>query len=228
MLTSEWLEWLDRRDSSHPFFGFLYYDAVVSNRPIPDFPAPPVPPSDPAQARKYASYLTNVRYVDALIGRVLDDVGRRRLLERTIVIITSDHGMEFNESGQGFTGHGTAFSDYQLHTPFVLRWPGREPGRVDRRTSHNDLAPTLLGELFGCTNPPTDYASGQSLFSGAQWDWLITVSHNDYALLEPDQVTIVYSFGNEVRDQHYRLIQHPRLSQDKLRAAVQEMSRFYR
>jgi membrane-anchored protein YejM (alkaline phosphatase superfamily) len=82
--------------------------------------------------------------------------------------------MEFNESGQGFTGHATAFSDYQVHTPFVLRWPGRAPGRVARRTSHNDLAPTLVGELFGCTNPPADYASGQSLFSGAQWDWLIT------------------------------------------------------
>ena len=226
-LTDEWLEWLDRLDSSHPFFGFLYYDAVASNRPIPDFPTPPVPPSSPAHARKYASYLTNVRYVDALIGRVLDDLGRRRLLERTIVIITSDHGTEFNESGQGFTGHGTAFSDYQLHTPLVLRWPGREPGRVDRRTSHNDLAPTLLGGLFGCTNPPADYASGQSLFSGAQWDWLIALSHDDYAVLEPDQVTIVYPIGNEVRDQRYRLIQHPRLSQDKLRAAVQEMSRFF-
>src|SRR5262249_22660796 len=35
-LTDEWLEWLDRRDPSHPFFGFLYYDAVVSNKPIPD------------------------------------------------------------------------------------------------------------------------------------------------------------------------------------------------
>jgi len=226
-LTDEWLDWIDRRDPSHPFFGFLYYDAVVSNKPIPDFPATPVPPSAPVQARKYASYLTNVRYVDALIGRVLDDLGRRRLLERTIVIITSDHGMEFNESGQGFTGHGTAFSDYQLHTPFVLRWPGRAPGRVDRRTSHNDLAPTLLGELFGCANSPADYASGQSLYSDAQWDWLITLGFSDFALLEPDKVTIVYPSGNEVRDQHYRLIERPQLSRDKLRAAFQEMSRFF-
>jgi membrane-anchored protein YejM (alkaline phosphatase superfamily) len=227
-LTDEWLSWLDRRDPSHPFFGFLYYDAVAANRRIPDFPAPPVPPGAPEQARAYASYLTNVRYVDGLIGRVLDDLERRRLLERTVVIITSDHGMEFNESGQGFKGHGTAFSDYQVHTPFVLRWPGRVPGRVSRRTSHNDLAPTLLGELFGCINPPADYASGQSLFSDAQWDWLITLSPSDFALLEPDQVTIVYPSSHEVRDQHYRLIQHPRLSRDKLRAAMQEMSRFYR
>lgn len=33
--------------------------------------------------------------------------------------------------------------------------------------------------------------------------------------------------GNEVRDQSYRLVQHPRLSRDKLREAMQEMSRFF-
>jgi membrane-anchored protein YejM (alkaline phosphatase superfamily) len=227
-VTDDWLQWLDRRDLSRPFFGFLFYDAVVSNRPITDFPAPPVPPGAPEQARAYASYLTKVGYVDALVGRVVDDLERRRLLERTVVIITSDHGMEFDELGQGFKGHGTSFSDYQVHTPFVLRWPGRAPGRVARRTSHNDIAPTLLGELFGCTNPPADYSSGLGLFSDAQWDWLIVFSFSDFALLEPDQVTIAYPSGNEVRDQHYRLIQQPRFSRDKLRAAFQEMSRFYR
>jgi len=65
------------------------------------------------------------------------------------------------------------------------------------------------------------------LFSDSQWEWLITLSHNDFALLEPDQVTIVYPSGNEVRDQSYRLVQHPRLSHDKVRAAMQEMSRFF-
>jgi membrane-anchored protein YejM (alkaline phosphatase superfamily) len=226
-LTDEWLQWLDGRDPSRPFFGFLYYDAVAANQPIPDLPAPPLPAEAPEQARRYARYLTNVRYVDALVGRVLDDLERRRLLESTVVILTSDHGTEFNENGQGFTGHGTSFSAYQVRTPFVLRWPGRPPARISRRTSHNDLAPTLLTELFGCANPPADYASGQSLFSDGQWEWLITLSHNDFALLEPDQVTIVYPSGNEVRDQSYRLVQHPRLSRDKLRAAMQEMSRFY-
>ena len=226
-LTDEWLQWLDGRDPSRPFFGFLYYDAVAANQPIPDLPTPPLPADAPEQARRYARYLTNVRYVDALVGRVLDDLERRKLLESTVVILTSDHGTEFNENGQGFTGHGTSFSAYQVRTPFVLRWPGRPPARISRRTSHNDLAPTLLTEVFGCTNPPADYASGQSLFSDSQWEWLITLSHNDFALLEPDQVTIVYPSGNEVRDQSYRLIQHPRLSRDKLRAAMQEMSRFF-
>ena len=83
--------------------------------------------------------------MDGLVGQVLDDLERRKLLASTVVLVTSDHGMEFDESGQGFTGHGTSYSNYQMHTPLVVSWPGRPPGRVTRRTSHNDVAPTLVG-----------------------------------------------------------------------------------
>ena len=228
-LTDEWQQWLDRRDAARPFFGFLYYDAAVSIEPPDDHqPAIPVPPGTSTQARLYARYLTAVHYVDSLVGQVLDDLERRQLLERTVVIVTSDHGMEFDETGQGFTGHGTSFSVYQMRTPLVLRWPGRPPGRVVRRTSHNDLAPTLLSQLFGCTNPPSDYASGHDLFSDAQWDWLIATGYRDYALIEPEQVTVVYSASYEVRDRSYRLVVNPTLPRDSLRAALREMSRFYR
>lgn len=228
-LTDEWYDWLDRRDPSRPFFGFLYYDAVVAiDPPDNEPPVMPVLPGASAQMRLYARYLTAVHYVDSLVGRVLDDLERRKLLEHTLVIVTSDHGMEFDENGLGFRGHGTAFSDYQVHTPLVVRWPGRSPGRIARRTSHNDVAPTLLAGLFGCTNPPADYASGHDLFSDLQWDWLIVASHSDFALIEPDRVTIVYPAGYEIRDRTYHLVRNPTVPRDGLRSALQEMSRFYR
>jgi membrane-anchored protein YejM (alkaline phosphatase superfamily) len=228
-LTDEWYQWLDKRNPSLPFLGFLYYDAVVAIETPDDYP--PViraPTGASTQERLHARYSTAVHYVDSLIGRVIDDLKRRKLLDSTLVIVTSDHGLEFDENGLGFKGHGTSFSDYQLHTPLLVRWPGKAPGHVVRRTSHFDVVPTLLTELFGCTNPPSDYASGHSLFSDAQWDWLIAHSHNDFALIEPNQVTIVYPSGYEIRDQNYRLAQNPQLSRDHLRAAMQEMRRFYR
>ena len=229
-LTDEWLHWIDRRDPSLPFFGFLYYDTVVANEPPENYPLPvPPPPGASAQQRLHARYLAAVHYVDALVGRVLDDLERRRLLDQTVVIITSDHGMEFDENGLGFTGHGTSYSDYQLHAPLLVRWPGRPaPERVSRRTSHYDVVPTLLVHLFGCTNPPADYASGHDLFSDAQWDWLIAASYHDFALIEPERVTIVLPTGYEIRDGAYRLVRHPTLPRDSLRAALSEMSRFYR
>ncbi|MGH7354876.1 MAG: DUF3413 domain-containing protein [Candidatus Rokuibacteriota bacterium] len=228
-LTDEWYAWLERRDPARPFFGFLYYNTAVAIEPPDDYrPARAVAPGDSTERRLYARYLTAVHYVDSLVGPVLDDLERRRLLERTVVLVTSDHGMEFDENGQGFTGHGTSYSSYQMRTPLVLRWPGRPPGRVVRRTSHNDLAPTLLAGLFGCTNPPADYASGHDLFSDAQWDWLVATSYRDFALVEPEQVTIVLPAGYEIRDRNYRLVRNPTIPRDGLRAALKEMRRFYR
>ena len=228
-LTDEWFEWLDRRDPAHPFFGFLYYDSAQAiEAPANDPSVVPVPPGAPKQVRLNARYLTAVHYVDSLVGRVIDDLKRRKLFDQTVIIVTSDHGMEFNENGLGFTNHGTAFSDLQLRTPLVVRWPGRPPGRVDRRTSHNDVAPTLITELFGCANPPSDYSSGHSLFTDAQWDWLIAASYEDFALIEPDRVTVVLPSSYEIRDRNYRLVPKPTLPRDVVQAALKEMSRFYR
>ena len=228
-LTDEWYGWLDRRDPARPFFGFLYYNAAVAIEPPDNYPSvASVPPGASVQQRRYARYLDAVHYVDSLIGRVLDDLERRKLLASTVVLVTSDHGMEFDESGQGFIGHGTSYSRYQMQTPLVLGWPGRTRGHVARRTSHNDVAPTLVTELFGCANPPADYASGRDLFSDGQWDWLIAASYSEFALLEPERVTIVYPASYEIRDRDYRLVAHPTLPRDGLRAAQREMSRFFR
>jgi uncharacterized protein len=127
-LTEEWLEWLARRDPARPFFGFLFYNAVVANEPPPGYRAPlALPVGDTVQGRLHARYLTAMHYVDSLIGRVLDDLERRQLIERTLIVVTSDHGMEFGETGLGFDGHGSGFTRFQLQTPFLLHWPGR-PG----------------------------------------------------------------------------------------------------
>src|SRR6266536_3289209 len=128
----------------------------------------------------------------------------------------------------GLDGHGTAFTGSQLRTPLLIRWPGRPPGRVDRRTSHFDVSPTLVTGLFNCANPPSDYASGHDLFTDAQWDWLIATDYTDYALIEPDRVTVVFQDAYEVRDRNYRLVSNPTLPRDGLRAALREMSRFYK
>ena len=60
------------------------------------------------------------------------------------------------------------------------------------------------------------------------WDWLIAASYRNFALVEPDQVTIVSPTSYEIRDRSYRLIPNPTLPRDHLRAAMQEMRRFYR
>jgi membrane-anchored protein YejM (alkaline phosphatase superfamily) len=229
-LTADWMRWLDRRDASHPFFGFLYYNSAVAVEPPADYRpaiAPPTRASAHLRARN-ERYLAAVHYVDSLIGQVLADLERREILERTIVIVTSDHGIEFDENRLGFKGHGTAYTQEQMRTPLIVRWPGRPPEHVAHRTSHNDVAPTLLTELFGCENPPSDYASGSSLFSSDEWSWLVVASYREFAVVEPERVTVIFPAGFEVRGLDYRLLPTQVPPRDAVRAAMQEMSRFYK
>jgi membrane-anchored protein YejM (alkaline phosphatase superfamily) len=145
------------------------------------------------------------------------------------VIITSDHGEEFDESGAGLEDHGSGYTRFQLQVPMLVHWPGRDVHSFSHRTSHYDLVPTLLRDLLGCTNPPADYAIGRNLFEGIGWDWLLVGSYYNYAVLEPDQITITYPNGQfEVRDWDYRILAEPEIRGAVLQAVIRDNSRFYR
>lgn len=85
-------------------------------------------------------YAYEVEHVDRHLGRMLDELERRGLLDHTLVIVTSDHGMPFPRC------KGYAYLDSN-HVPLAIRWPGgvNRPGRViDDFVDFTDLAPTLL------------------------------------------------------------------------------------
>ena len=229
-LTGEWFEWLDRRDPGRPFFGFLFYDAAMGKSLPPDYPVRFAPADEGEQARSFSIYQSLVHYVDGLVGQVLEDLKRRGLLDQTVVMITSDHGEEFGESDAKLTSHGSGYTRHQLVTPMVLHWPGRKTGQVyDHRTSHYDVIPTLMQELFDCGNPASDYSVGSNLFDIQEWDWLVSGSYYNYAVLEPDQITVTFPNGlYEVRDWAYRLSKTPQFRGDVLEAVSEQNARYFR
>ena len=229
IMTEDWLSWLDQRDPDKPFFGFLFFDAV-NNRTFPPEYSGRISsnPEDPLPG-EFADYKTSVMFVDELVGRVLDDLQRRGLADTTVVMISSDHGEEFNENADGVEGHGSGYSRQQLGVPMLLAWPGVDSRQVSHRTSHYDVAPTLMKRLLGCSNAYSDYSSGQDLFGSQQWDWLIAGSYYNYAVLEPEQITITFPNGMyEVRDSNYRLLDTPQFNADVLEAVMSENTRFHR
>jgi len=229
ILTEEWMSWLDQRAPDQPFFGFLFYDAVNDKTYPPEYKGRvPVNPGDPLPA-KFADYKTAVMFVDELIGQVLADLEKRGLADNTVIMISADHGEEFNENGDGISGHGSGYSRHQLGVPMLLAWPGIEPRQFSHRTSHYDVAPTLMRGLLGCNNAVTDYSSGQDLFDAQPWDWLIAGSYYNYAVLEPGQVTVTFPNGMyEVRDNNYRLLDAPQFNSDVLEAVMRENTRFHK
>lgn len=85
-------------------------------------------------------YAYEVEHFDRHLGRMLAELEKRGLLENTLVIVTSDHGMPFPRA-KGNVG------ELPNHVPFAAMWKGgiAKPGRViEDFISFIDLAPTLL------------------------------------------------------------------------------------
>jgi len=228
IMTADWLAWLDQRDSDKPFFGFLFYDAVNDSTYPPEYAGRiQATPSD-SLPQAFADYKTSVMFDDELVGQVLADLERRGLTDNTVVVLSSDHGEEFNENNDGVKGHGSGYSPYQLQVPMLVSWPGIEPQLVRHRTSHYDISPTLMRRLLSCSNPYSDYSSGQDLYDGPQWDWLVAGSYYNYAVLEPEQITVTFPNGMyEVRDNNYHLLDRPQFNGDVLEAVMHENTRFH-
>ncbi|MFN2167535.1 MAG: sulfatase-like hydrolase/transferase, partial [Anaerolineae bacterium] len=229
LLYDDWTNWQDSLEPGQPFFGFLFFDSANGFGPPPDYPVSfQAPPGHPLPER-FVRYQQALHHIDSIIGRVLDDLRRRGLADNTVVLVTSDHGEEFMDSGPEFSLHGSGYSRWQLQVPLLLSWPGRPPGEQTHRSSHYDVAPTLLGRLLGCSNPPATYAAGDDLFDGQDWPWLLAGSYFNYAVLEPDQITVTLPSGlYEVRDWDYRIKPKPEFRGEVLEQVMELNRRFYR
>lgn len=226
-VTRDWLDWLEHAELREPFFAFLYYDPPLQD--MPGRGSEPLALDDrypPAVARLWRQYRLAARFVDRQVAQVIESLRASNLWDRTVLIVTSDHGFEFDDSGLGYLGHANAFTPHQLRTPLIVHWPGKTPHEFTHRTSHHDVAPTLLGELFDCTTPPGDYSVGRSLFAGVDWPWLIAGSYNAYAIVGPETIMVSQGGLVELRGPDYRLGGH--LDARIARDAMEAMRRFYR
>lgn len=106
-------------------------------------------------------YVESLRKTDQLVGEVIDSLKARNLLPNTLVIVTADHGEEFQEK---YIGHDwESSSDELLHVPLIFNWPSQFRDKsVSIPVSTLDILPTIA-ELAGLQIPGT--ARGTSLKS---------------------------------------------------------------
>jgi arylsulfatase len=126
-----------------------------------------IPNEEPRWRRRHNYYLNCLRDADRNIVAVLDELDAAGLTDRTIVILTADHG-DMDGSHQLHAKGAAAYRE-QNNVPLVIAHPGYTGGRTCRAlTSHVDLAPTLLG--LTAADPARRTAIGRDLpgkdFSG--------------------------------------------------------------
>jgi arylsulfatase A-like enzyme len=178
VVNREFLDWLSTRaQPERPFFAFLnYFDAHGAYQVPPSginrFVVNPTKPRElgllddwlamsfnglaPHQIKFGRDCYDNcIAHLDEQIGRLIDELGRRAVLEHTWVIITSDHGESFGET-PGVFWHGTSLYETQLHVPLVIMAPsgGPSPQVVKETVSLRDLAATIADATgFAAVSP---------------------------------------------------------------------------
>ncbi len=106
-----------------------------------------------------AAYDEEIAFVDLQLGRLFAALQAEGIFDRSIVLLTADHGEEHWDHN-GFE-HGHTLYEELVHVPLIVWGPGVRPGRIDAPVSLIDVAPTLLAAAGA---PAIGAAPGLSLW----------------------------------------------------------------
>jgi arylsulfatase A-like enzyme len=89
-------------------------------------------------------YDAEIRYADAALGRLFQDLHELGLAEDTLIVVSADHGESLGEHDYFFE-HGDFGTEPEIHVPLIVRAPRGLPGgvRVPWTVSSLDVGPTL-------------------------------------------------------------------------------------
>ena len=187
-VTRSGLAWLERADPAKPWLLVLHYfdpHAVYEDNPAHDFADPgyegwvrgglstgelrahQVATTAADRDQLGAFYDEEVRAVDDALAAVLAALRARPDFERTLVVVTADHGEELAERGR--IGHNHSLHAELVDLPLLVRLPGGAGAgtRVSARLPQRDLYATLL-ELCGLQAPSGRGRSFAAILRGTE------------------------------------------------------------
>lgn len=231
---------IEKQNSSKPFFGFLFYDSAHGFDYPTNYKKPFTPDLeevnyldlendyDPTLLIK--RYKNSVHYVDDLVGKVIQKLEEKKLLENTIIVITSDHGQEFNDLKKGYWQHGGNFGEYQIKVPMMIFDASKLPRTESKLTLHYDLAPTILNNYLGVKNNFSDYSFGEDLFKiNANRKFFICGYNQKYALIENKQITTISPSGTlNVYDKKLNKLDDENINYNLVLQGIQSANKFYK
>lgn len=234
-LTNDFVSFLDKRPEATPFFALLFYDAPHSFAYPDDYPTPFEPAvnhvnylqlngaTDPLPLLN--RYRNSLHYVDSLVGEAIAALETRGLLENSVVIVTGDHGQEFNDNGQNYWGHASNFTRFQTAVPMSIYAPGLKPRVLHHRTTHFDVMPTVLRDYLGCETPFPAYSVGQPLYEPGGREIILMSEYADFAIKYGNRIAVVRKHGMTVRDEDH-LELDIRLAPEVIAVALEQKARF--
>lgn len=205
--------WL-KGNSHQPFFLFVHlYDLHT-------------PYNLPAtyRSRFGSSYDGELQYIDEQVGVLCDYLRKSGLFDKSLVVLTSDHGESLGEHGE--KNHGYFIYQSSMWLPLIMHWPagsGAQPAQVAEPASLMDVAPTIL-QFVGIPPPPE--FQGRSLL-----ELLHVASPNPEREIYSESLYAHNHFGcsslRSLRVGRYKYIQAPKPELYDLAADPHETTNIY-
>lgn len=126
--------------TSEPHRSYEAGSGLKTGKDLSKIVVPAVFPDNEIVRSDIADYLVEIEHFDTMVGRAIATLEERGMLDNTIVVLTSDHGMPFPRAK-------ASLYDLGSRIPLAIRWPEgiENPGRVvDSFVNLSDLAPTFL------------------------------------------------------------------------------------
>lgn len=193
-----------RTKGEQPFFSFVFFDAPHAYV-YPEQDARFQPALDSLNYFSLSNdsdpvpflnrYKNSIHFNDRLSGEIFDTLEQQGLMDNTILILTGDHGQEANETRTNSWGHNSNFSRYQIQVPMVIYWPGKKAQTYHHLTSHVDIVPTLMKEVFKCKNPINSYSNGENLFNTTERDFVLVKNWNNQAVVNKNKIRVFPKLG---------------------------------
>jgi arylsulfatase A-like enzyme len=167
-----------------------------------------------------ALYEAEIRYVDTLVEKVVHKLKELQISDKTVIILTSDHGEAFGQHGRFL--HNSLHHE-NLHVPLILKIPHMPPAKVKQQVQSIDIVPTIL-DYLGL--PVPHYMEGRSLLPLAvgetgthheytfaeHWGTFSIRSHEWKLIVEPNRLRELYNIAadpyesNNVADLHSDIV----------------------
>ncbi|TEW56050.1 DUF3413 domain-containing protein [Psychromonas sp. RZ22] len=177
-VVQQWNKWVSEQKNTQPWFSYVYLAqknshlfAQNNHKTVSE------------QSEDLSLYQSQVLTIDNQIKRLVERLKKQKQYKNTIIMITGTNGQSFKKANTSDTLINGS------HVPMVLIWPNKVPQEINRMTSHVDIMPTLMQEVFSVDNMPSSYSSGKHLFSNNNRQYVLSGDTNNYIIYETDKIT---------------------------------------
>lgn len=175
--TAQWQNWLSKqKPAGAPWFSWIAWNGLdrADDKGV-------------VSSRRYKQTAVSV---DQQIQNVLSTLRDKGLLDKTVVVITAQHGVVLDN--EEHAGDRAA-----LQVPLVVHWPNTPAQSVQKLTDHQDIMTTLMQRLLHVSTSPSDYSQGEDLFAAERrHNWVASLDDKRLVITTPDTTLVLDNNGS--------------------------------